>query len=68
MSKNLKLKLKRIEQGMTQKDIAEKLQISIPAYSLIESGKRKGSLEFWENVQKVLNIDNNEMWEVIRHE
>lgn len=64
---NIKLKIKRIENRMTQKEVAERLGISIPAYSFLESGKRKGRLELWIQIQNLFHISDAEMWQIVKH-
>lgn len=51
--KNNKLKAKRVELGLRQQDMAEKLGITLATYSLKESGKREfiGS-----EILRILNI------------
>lgn len=45
--------LARLDKGLTQKEMAEKLHISRPLYSLIESGKRTGKL-YREQINEIL--------------
>lgn len=58
------LKVLRVKNNLTQKDIAAKLGISYPTYNLIEQGKRKGSTDFWRKLQKVFNLSDAEMWQL----
>ena len=58
------LKVLRIKSNLTQKELAEKLGVSYPTYNLIEQGKRKGSTEFWANLQKAFNLTDAEMWQL----
>lgn len=48
------LKNKRNELNMTQKELANKAGISVPAIAKIESGERFGSPETWEKIEKVI--------------
>ena len=56
------LKLFRVEKGLTQKQIAEKLGVSVSTYNLIETGKNNGTIEFWEKMQKEFNLDGGKVW------
>ena len=53
------LKRMRTELHMTQKELANKAGISVPAIAKIESGERFGSPETWEKIendQKAIKI------------
>lgn len=58
------LKILRIKQHLTQAEIATKLGVSFSTYNLVEQGKRKGSEEFWTNLQKAFNLSDAEMWQL----
>lgn len=58
------LKVLRVKSNLTQRELAEKLGVSYPTYNLIEQGKRKGSTEFWEAVQKLFNLTDAEVWQL----
>ena len=58
------LKVLRVKQHLTQAEIATKLGVSYATYNLIEQGKRKGSNEFWANLQKAFNLSDAEMWQL----
>lgn len=58
------LKVLRVKHDLTQKELAEKLGISVPAYNLIEQGKRNGNKELWKKIQSIFNLDNAEVWEL----
>lgn len=59
--------------GLTQKDVAEKLNISHQAYSALESGDRKLSLERAAQIADLLNLHlgdfflktNSTKWRVV---
>ena len=59
---NKELKKMRIEMGVTQADVAEAIGVGIATYSVIESGKRMGSLETWIKLQKYFKIKDEDMW------
>ena len=52
-----KLKAYRQKAGMTQKEVAEKANISRSHYASLESDKYNPSLETLSNIANVLNID-----------
>lgn len=56
------LKVFRVKNQLTQKEIASKLGVSHSAYNLIETGKRNGTIKFWEKLQKEFNLDGGELW------
>lgn len=50
------LKAARKAKGMTQKQIAEYLGISLTAYQNIEYGKMLGSIRHWDALEDLFNI------------
>lgn len=58
----LALKTFRVSKNLTQKQMAEKTGVSISTYSLIESGTRRGSQEFWQRLQKEFGLDGGTVW------
>lgn len=59
------LKKARREAGMTQKQIAEYLKISIRAYQHIESGKYQGKIEHWDALEDLLGIHQRRLRELV---
>lgn len=55
------LKVFRTDRKLRQTDIAYDLGVSRVTYSLIERGLRSGSAEFWQRLQRVYNVPNEEM-------
>lgn len=51
-----KLRELRLQQGYTQQQVADKLNISVQAYSRWETGKFSPNLKSLENLEKVFNI------------
>ena len=51
-----KLKEARQKAGMTQKQVAEKLDISERYYRFIEAGTRGGDFEIWDALEDLFNI------------
>lgn len=51
------LKEMRLKLGLSQKEVAEKCDLSIPAIAKIESGERYGSEDTWNKIESVLLAD-----------
>lgn len=64
----LGLKLLRVKLNLTQEEMAAKLGVNRGTYIAIENGRRDGRLAFWETLQKVFDIPDADMWELIKHE
>lgn len=58
------LKNARNEKNMTQKQIAEYLEISLRYYQNIEAGERTGDFEIWDKLEELLNIHQRELREI----
>lgn len=57
-----KLKLLRVEKGLTQEEIAFLLGVTRTTYCNIENGKSKGSMTFWLGLKRAFpEIDIDEM-------
>ena len=54
----------RNNQFLTQQAMAEKLDVSVSTYNLIENGKRRGSQDFWLTIQKVFNLEDGQVWKL----
>lgn len=65
---NKKLKIVRVTFGLTQEQMAERLDMSRQAYAKIENGQAQGNIKFWARVQKEFNISGEEMWGLINDE
>ena len=59
-----KLKLLRIENHLTQEEMAKRLDTSRNNYNFIENGKRKGGADFWFTLQKTFNVPIEKMDEI----
>lgn len=64
----LNLKLFRIKHKMTQGEFADKLGVNRAGYSMIEQGKRDGTMTFWSKLKETFNIPENEMWSLMKNE
>ena len=64
----MKSKLKNIREamGVSQDKTAEKCGISHIMYQSMEQVRRKGSFRTWKKIQEVLEIPDEDMWDVIR--
>lgn len=50
------LKQARIDKGLTQQAMADKLGISLRYYQQIEAGDRTGDFEIWDNLEDITGI------------
>ncbi len=62
MRKNLKEA--RQKAGMTQKEVAEKLGIHERYYKSLESGERRGSIEYWDALEDLFDISQRKLREL----
>ncbi len=61
MRKNLKDA--RQKAGMTQQEIADKLDIMLVYYQKIEAGDRVGNFEIWDSLEDLLNVHQRKLRE-----
>ena len=61
MRKNLKEA--RQKAGMTQKEVAERLEISEIGYQQIERGIRIGKIELWDKLEDLFNVHQRKLRE-----
>ena len=54
MKKNLKEARQRV--GMTQKEIAEYLGVTLSHYQMIEQGDRVGAVDLWDKLEDLFSI------------
>ncbi len=54
MRKNLKEARQRV--GMTQKEIAEYLGVTLSHYQMIEQGDRVGAVDLWDKLEDLFSI------------
>ena len=50
------LKEARQAAGMTQQEVADKLNIGLRYYQMIEAGERTGDFIIWDSLEDLLNI------------
>lgn len=58
------LKEARIAKGMTQQQVAERLEISLRYYQQIEAGDRTGDFEIWDNLEDLFSIHQRKLREL----
>lgn len=68
MQKKTELRVLRAKNGLTQQGMADILGINRSTYSQIESGKRKGSVEFWAKMQSKFDYSDTEILELMKCE
>lgn len=51
----MNLKAIRVSYKLTQKQVAEKLSISLRFYQHIEGGTRKGKIELWDKLEDIFS-------------
>lgn len=56
------LKARRLHCGLTNKEMADRLNISIPYYWMLENGKRKLSYDMAVEISKILNSTPDEIF------
>ena len=57
----IRIKQARIQKGMTQQQFAEKLDLSVPYISKIETGKAKISLPRLVGISNILGVDEGSL-------
>lgn len=48
--------------------MAEKLEVCKATYNFVETGKRQGNTEFWQNLQKAFDVPDEEMFKLMKCE
>ncbi|MCI8409293.1 MAG: helix-turn-helix transcriptional regulator [Lachnospiraceae bacterium] len=65
MRENLKNARKRA--GMTQQEVADKLEIGLRHYQKIEAGETKGSFRVWDVLEDILGIHQRKLREISKN-
>ena len=60
--KRKNLKLFRVQHDLTQVQMAKILGVCKATYNFVECGKRQGTPEFWQRLQKEFNVPDERMW------
>lgn len=66
MAKRMNLKKFRGARALTQDQMADRMGVERGTYSLVELGKRRGSPDFWANLQKAFNVPDAEMYALMK--
>lgn len=61
------LKIFRIRHNLTQGQLGNMFGITRQQYCLIETGRRKGSADFWLSLQKEFDLTNEETQELMEN-
>ncbi len=59
-----RLKEARQKAGMTQQQMADKLDIGLRHYKKIESGETLGSIPLWDDIEDILKINQRVLREI----
>lgn len=59
-----KLKEARQAAGMTQQEVADKLNITLVYYQKIEDGSRTGNFEIWDRLEEMFNVHQKILREI----
>ena len=51
---------------LTQEEMADRIGVSNQTYSLVELGKRRGSMSFWKGLQTAFNLPDAQMWQLMQ--
>ena len=57
------LKEARKRAGMTQQEMADRLEITLVYYQKIEAGDRIGNFEIWDTLEDLLNVHQRKLRE-----
>jgi transcriptional regulator with XRE-family HTH domain len=58
------LKQARINAGLTQNQISEKLNIGLRYYQMIEAGQRNGDFAIWDKLEDIFKIHQRKLREI----
>ena len=59
-----KLKEARQAAGMTQQEVADRLNITLVYYQKIEDGSRTGNFEIWDRLEEMFNVHQKILREI----
>ena len=59
-----KLKEARQAAGMTQQEVADKLNIGLRYYKMIEAGRTVGRVELWDKLEDLYNVHQRKLREI----
>lgn len=55
----------RLKKGLVQEEVAKMMGITVASYCIIETGKGPGTVKNWNKIQKIFEIPNEKMWDLI---
>lgn len=58
------LKRARLAAGMTQQQMADKLNITLRYYKKIEAGNMLGSIEIWDRLEDITGVPQRKLREI----
>ena len=64
----INLKIFRLKNHLTQAEMCERLNCSRATYAAIENGGRSGRMKFWNELQQAFELNDAEMWELMKNE
>lgn len=59
------LKRARKEKGLTQQEVADRLDISLRYYQQIEQGARTGDYTIWDTLEDIMGVHQRELRETL---
>lgn len=63
MRKNLKEA--RRKAGLTQREVAEYLEITLSYYQMMEQGDRVGAVELWDKLEDLFSVHQRKLREIL---
>lgn len=64
----LNLKLFRVKENLTLREMAEKIGCKTSTYAAIEKGIRNGKQDFWLKLQQAFEVPDTEIWTLMHKE
>ena len=62
----MNLKSLRGSMCLTQEQMSERMGVTLQMYSLVELGRRRGSMDFWKKLQAAFNLPDAQMWQLMQ--
>lgn len=56
----------RLARGLTQNDVAVATGTTKEYYSLIETGRRAGTMPYWRRLQTFFELMDGELWAIVK--
>lgn len=58
------LRAARKAAGLTQKQVADRLGVSVQYYQCLESGKKTGNVKHWDMLEDLFNVHQRKLREI----